>query len=80
MGTSEPPPLSPLEGTWRDNVKRERRLLEDHPDWTIKRLRPEGGPQTDVTYKASNGVVTHTSKDLGVVLDLVERAMREGIS
>jgi hypothetical protein len=72
-------PHSGLEAQWPDNVDRERRLLRDHPEWTVKRLKDDGAPQTaPVTYEATDGTVTLRSQDLGAVLDLVERAMSEG--
>ncbi len=68
-------PNSPLESQWPDNVARERRLLREHPEWTIKRLRSESFV---TTYEATDGTVTLKSLDLGSVLDLIERAMRDG--
>lgn len=73
------PPQSPLEAQWPDNVGREHRLLRDHPEWNIKRYKPEGWPVTaPTTYEATDGTVTLRSDDLGALLDLVERAMRDG--
>lgn len=72
-------PHSPLERQWPDNVGRERRLLREHPEWTISRHKPEGWPVTaPTTYEATDGVITLRSDDLGAVLDLVERAMQDG--
>jgi hypothetical protein len=80
MGPHSDRHLSPLEGQWADNVTRERRLLRDHPEWMIERHKTEGWPMTaPTTYKATNGVVTLTSDDLGALLGLIERAMREGV-
>jgi hypothetical protein len=79
MGTSEHPPhQSALERSWPDNVKREDKLLEQYPSWSIKRLRAEGeSALRPTTYEATDGVVTVRSLDLGAVLDLMEKAIRE---
>jgi hypothetical protein len=70
-----------LEPVYVDNVAKEDKLLAQHPDWTLKRLRPEGAKSpAQVTYEASNGAVTVTSDDLGLVLKLMERAIQEGES
>jgi len=59
-------------------VTREDRLLREHPEWNIKRIGPEGWPIAPTTYEATDGVVTLRSLDLGAILDLKERAMRDG--
>jgi len=61
-----------------DNVAKEDKLLKEHPDWTVKRIRPEGATSpAQVTYEATDGNVTVSSDDLGIVLRLMERAIRE---
>lgn len=77
MGTSEHPPHSALEAVWADNVAREKKLLQEHPEWVIKRLKPDAWPVEPVTYEASDGTVTLRSLSLGALLNLVERAMQE---
>jgi hypothetical protein len=72
-----PEPHSELERVWHDNVKREHHILHEHPEWTIKRDKPEDWPKHPVTYEATDGTVTLRSQDLGALLDLVERAMRD---
>lgn len=73
-------PDSPLERQWPDNTVRERRLLRDHPEWTVSRHTPEGGPTSEkpTVFEATDGVVTLRSDDLGAVLDMVELAMQDG--
>lgn len=78
MGPNEPRYLSPLEAAWPDSVTWERRLLRDHPEWTISRLKPDAWPREPVTYVATDGVVTIRSTDLAALLNQVERAMSDG--
>ena len=69
-------PHDHLELVYTDNVKKEDRLLAEHPDWTLKRIRPEGATSpAQVTYEATDGKVTLRSDDLGIVLRLMERAI-----
>lgn len=70
-------PHSPIERAWPDNVGREDQFLKDHPDWTIKRIKPPHWPGEPMTYEATDGVITITSHDLGALLNQVERALRE---
>jgi hypothetical protein len=76
MGPGAAP--SPLERSWPDSVTREDRLLREHPEWTIKRIRPEVIGTHPTTYEATDGTVTLRSVDLGAVLDMIEHALREG--